>query len=136
MRNKLLSIILLLMVLLFVGCGREDDNEYDADFQGAILEVKQNSIIVGEDDIDPEASYPTYEVFIDDKTKFSGEVEKFEDLDKFLSKAEHPIVHLWVIDKGENNEIDNRIAIKIIVEEEQSLVVHSSTNGGFNVIRK
>lgn len=118
MRKKLLSIVLLLMLLLIVGCGREDNNEYDADFQGAILLVKENSIIVGEDDIDPEASYPTYEVLIDDKTKFSGEVGKFGDLDKFVSEIQHPIVHLWVIDKGGNNEIDNKVASKIIVEKE------------------
>jgi hypothetical protein len=118
MRKKLSSIIPLLLLLLIVGCGREDDNVYDADFQGVILEVKENSIIVGEDDIDPEASYPTYEVLVDDKTKFSGAVEKFKDIDKSVSKTEHPIVHLWVIDKGENNEIDNRVASKVIIEKE------------------
>ncbi|WLD94302.1 hypothetical protein [Alkalihalobacillus sp. AL-G] len=121
MRKKLFSTLPLLMFLLIVGCRREDDNVYDADFQGAILEVKEDSIIVGEDDIDPEASYPTYVIIIDDKTKFSGEVERFEDLDKFVSQTEHPehvIVHLWVIDKGKNNEIDKRVASKVIVEKE------------------
>lgn len=118
MRRKLLCIILLLIIVINSGCGRKDDNEYDANFQGALLEVKQNSIIVGEDDIDPDASYPTYEVFVDDQTKFGGEVEKFEDLDEFLSEAEHPIVHLWVTDNGKRKEIDNKLSIKIVVEEE------------------
>lgn len=118
MRRKLLCVLLVLIGIIIAGCGREDDNEYDADFQGALLEVKQSSIVVGEDDIEPDASYPTYEVFIDDQTKFSGEVEKFEDLNEFLIEAEHPIVHLWVTDNGKRKEIDNKLSIKIVVEEE------------------
>ncbi|KIL43192.1 hypothetical protein KR50_35950 [Jeotgalibacillus campisalis] len=51
-------------------------------------------------------------------TTFSGEVEKFEDLDEYISDAQDPIVHLWVIDKEGNNEINNRIASEIMVEEE------------------
>ncbi|WP_390216709.1 hypothetical protein [Halobacillus campisalis] len=118
MQKKLLGSISILLLLLIVACGREDDNVNNADFQGSINEVKENSIIVGEDDVDPEASYPTYEILIDDKTKFSGEVEAFKDLDKFVNQTEHSIVHLWVIDKGQDNEIDNRIVSKVIVEKE------------------
>ena len=118
MQKNLLKCLSILLLLLIVGCGREGDREYDADFQGAILEVKENSIIVGEDDIDPEAQYPTYEVLIDDKTKLSGEVERFDQLKKFVRETEHPIVHLWVRDKGENNAIDHRAASKVIVEKE------------------
>ncbi|MCP3032488.1 hypothetical protein LF817_14265 [Halobacillus sp. A1] len=122
MRKKIRSIIpLFFLFLIIVGCGSEvdkDDNKDDADYQGAILEVKEKSIIIGEDDIDPEAQYPSYEIVIDDKTKLSGEVEGFNELKKFVKEAEHPIVHLWVIDKGENNDIDNRVASEVIVEKE------------------
>ncbi len=55
-----------MIFILLAGCGR------DSDFQGTILEVKESSIIVGADDIDPEALYPSYEIMIDDETKFSG----------------------------------------------------------------
>ncbi|TFB15044.1 hypothetical protein E3U55_12385 [Filobacillus milosensis] len=111
-----LSNLSLLFFLLIVGCG--DDNVYDADFQGTILEVKEDSILVSEDDINPESTYPVYEIMINKSTKFSGEVERYKDLDNFISQIEQPVVHLWVIDKGENNEIDNRIAREVIVEKE------------------
>ncbi|WP_064091974.1 hypothetical protein [Rossellomorea aquimaris] len=66
MRTIFLSIIPFMIFILLAGCGR------DSDFQGTILEVKESSIIVGADDIDPEALYPSYEIMIDDETKFSG----------------------------------------------------------------
>ncbi|GGF22299.1 hypothetical protein GCM10010954_21420 [Halobacillus andaensis] len=119
MRKKVVSMTILVISLLAAGCDREDDNMYDADFQGTINEVKENSIIVGEDDVDPEASYPTYKILIDDKTELSGEVERFEELDEFVSQTDHHIVHIWVIDKGENNEIDNKTASEVIVEKEE-----------------
>ncbi|RSL29047.1 hypothetical protein D7Z54_33340 [Salibacterium salarium] len=112
--KKQLAIAATVILLSVMGCS----NENDAHYEGTILEIKENSIIVGEDDIDPEASYPTYEILIDDKTEFNGEVEKFENLNEFVSETEHPIVKLWVIDKGTNNEIDNRIASKVVVEKE------------------
>ena len=108
MRTILLSIIPFMIALLLVGCGS------DSDFQGTILEVEESSITVGEDDVDPEASYPSYEIMIDDKTKFSGEVERFNGLDKWV----HPIVHIWLNDKGKNNEMDNRVASKVFVEKD------------------
>lgn len=117
MRKQVVIMTLLVILLLAAGCDREDDNTYDADFQGTIIEVKEYSIIVGEDDIDPEASYPAYEILIDDKTEFSGEVERFEELEKFVSQTDH-IVHIWVIDKGENNEIDNKTASEVTIENE------------------
>ncbi|MFQ3545753.1 hypothetical protein Q7A53_16865 [Halobacillus rhizosphaerae] len=118
MQKNLMKSLSILLVLIIVACGRVDDHEYNADFQGVILEVKENSILVGEDDIDPEAQYPTYEVLIDDNTEISGEVERFDQLKKFVRETEHPIVHVWVKDKGKNNEIDHRAASKIIVEKE------------------
>ncbi|MGP4078200.1 hypothetical protein [Halobacillus sp. K22] len=113
MINKLLSSILLFVLFFIAGCGSEEE----ADFQGAIHEVKEDRIIVVEDEIDPEATYPTYKILIDESTEFSGEVEVFGELDEFVSQSEQPLVQVWVNDKGENNEIDNRTASKLIVEK-------------------
>lgn len=43
-------------------------------------------------------------------------LEKFEDSDKFLTETEHPIMHLWVINKGKN-KIDNRVSSEIILKK-------------------
>ncbi|MGG1631088.1 hypothetical protein [Rossellomorea sp. NRS-1567] len=104
-------LIILMIFLLIVGCGS------DSDFKGAILEVKESSIIVGEDDTDPEAQYQSYEIIIDDKTKFSGEVESFKDLEKWVSRTERPIVHLWLMNEGENTKIDKGVASEVIVKK-------------------
>lgn len=87
------------------------DSINSAHFQGIILEVKRSSIIVGTDDVDPESSYPAYEVLIDDSTEVSGKVEEFSGL------KEQQKVKIWVIDKGPNNEIDNKVATRILVEQ-------------------
>ncbi|MGM0840133.1 MAG: hypothetical protein ACQEWE_05370 [Bacillota bacterium] len=110
MQTKFLPIFLMVF-LLIVGCG------HNSDFKGAILEVKESSIIVGEDDTDPEAQYQSYEIIIDDKTKFSGEVENFKDLEKWVSRTEHPIVYLWLMNDGENTKVDKRVASEVIVKK-------------------
>ncbi|RBO99594.1 hypothetical protein [Rossellomorea aquimaris] len=110
MQTKFL-LIFLMVFLLILGCGR------NSDFKGAILEVKESSIIVGEEDTDPEAQYQSYEIIIDDKTKFSGEVESFKDLEKWVSRTEHPIVYLWLMNEGENTKIDKRVASEVIVKK-------------------
>ncbi|MGJ9384808.1 hypothetical protein [Salipaludibacillus sp. CF4.18] len=92
------------LFLILVGCGN------GSDFNGVILEVKNASILVGTDDVDPEATYPTYEILIDDETVFLGEVDNFSELKKDLN------VDIWIIDNGENNSIDNKVASKIVVE--------------------
>lgn len=114
--RKALRAASILVFFFTVGCG--SDNTHDADFQGEILEVREDKIVVGEDDVDPEASYPTYDILIDDQTEWSGEIDSFEDLELFVRQTENPIVHVWVNDKGENNEVDKRVARKVNVGKE------------------
>ncbi|MCT2535322.1 hypothetical protein NC661_21065 [Aquibacillus koreensis] len=98
---KKLIVYSLFIVLLLSGC---------SDFKGRVLEMKESSIVVGTDDPDPETTYPTYEILIDDKTEFTGKVDEFSDL------KEDSIVKLWILDKGDSNKIDNKLASKIAVE--------------------
>lgn len=89
------------MVALLASCGTKPD------FEGAIIEVKENSIVVGEDTVDPEASYPTYEVIINENTEIN------EPIDPLSNEK----VQVWV--SGEGIEVDGKVAKKIIVDQNQ-----------------
>lgn len=102
-------------LLLLVGCSNSDIS--DADFQGAILEVSYKSIIVGEDNVNPEASYESYEVLIDDNTEFTGDITSMEQLKEEFDEDEKFDASLWVKDKGENNDIDNKVVTKVNIEK-------------------
>ncbi|QKY69401.1 hypothetical protein [Lentibacillus sp. CBA3610] len=131
MKRIFLFLIVLLASVLMAGCGTSNDpvsnnqtgsdslsvddtnsGENSADFQGVILELGKSSITVGTDDVDPEASYPAYEVFIDNQTDIEGNVNKFSRL-----KAEQN-VEIWVKGKWNNNPENQMIATKIIVGKE------------------
>jgi hypothetical protein len=90
-----------LIIVLFTGCGSKPD------FEGAIIEVKENSIVVGEDDVDPEASYPTYEVLINENT----------DIDEPIDTLSDEKVKIWV--SGNGIEVDGKLAEKIKIESDQ-----------------
>ncbi|ARI78472.1 putative periplasmic lipoprotein [Halobacillus mangrovi] len=87
-----------LMTVLLAGCGQKPD------FEGAIIEVKENSIVVGEDTVDPEASYPTYEVIINENTEIN------EPIDTLTNEK----VQVWV--SGEGIEVDGKVAEKIKID--------------------
>ncbi|MRH41748.1 hypothetical protein GH741_03555 [Aquibacillus halophilus] len=99
---KKIMIPFLLLLIFLVGC---------SDFQGVILKVEKTSIVVGTDEIDPEAEYPSFKIMVDEETIISGEVESFSDLEK------NQKVEIWILDKGFNNEVDHKIASKIVVGE-------------------
>lgn len=84
-------------------------NEDTTDYQGVILEIKESSITVGTDDVDPEASYPAFEVFVNNQTKIKGIVNELSKL-KVNQKVE-----IWVKGKWNNNPNNNMVASKIIV---------------------
>ncbi|KHE71471.1 hypothetical protein [Halobacillus sp. BBL2006] len=90
-----------LIIALLAGCGSKPD------FEGAIIEVKENSIVVGEDDVDPEASYPTYEVLIDQNTEIDEPIDALSD----------EKVQIWV--SGNGVEVDGKLAEKIKIESDQ-----------------
>ncbi|WP_077324773.1 hypothetical protein [Virgibacillus siamensis] len=105
MKRIFLFVMVLFVSALLAGCGNRSD------FQGIVHEVKESSIAVVTDDVEPEASYPVYEVFVDDKTEIKGTVNEFSKL-----KADQK-VEIWV--KGEwNNDPENKmVANKIIVSK-------------------
>ncbi|MFZ3580120.1 hypothetical protein [Virgibacillus sp. DJP39] len=104
--RKILALASMVILLFVMSC--VNDNE--ANFQGEIIEMKEESILVANSEVDPEASYPTYDILVDNKTEISGEVAIFSEL-KSGQK-----VKIWVVDVGPNNQIDNKVADKIIVQ--------------------
>ncbi|GAA0437762.1 hypothetical protein GCM10008983_13380 [Lentibacillus halophilus] len=105
---KKLSLLVLTSIfsLAMVGCTN------DADFQGVIIKVKESSMIVGTDDVDPEASYPEYEVLVDDETSFKGAVDEFS----YLNADQQ--VTIWVNGEWKNDPDTKMVANKITVSEE------------------
>ncbi|APC47690.1 hypothetical protein BME96_05695 [Virgibacillus halodenitrificans] len=84
-------------------------NEGTSDYQGVILEINESSVTVGTNNVDSEASYPAFEVFVDNQTKIVGIINEFSKL-KVDQKVE-----ILVKDKWNNNPNNKMIASKIIV---------------------
>ncbi|WP_060678721.1 hypothetical protein [Virgibacillus halodenitrificans] len=84
-------------------------NEGSTDYQGVILEINESSVTVGTDNVDSEASYPAFEVFVDNQTKIVGIINKFSKL-KVDQKVE-----ILVKGKWNNNPNNKMVATKIIV---------------------
>lgn len=82
-----------------------------ADFRGIILEVNESSITVGADNIDPEASYPAYEVFVNNQKRIEEAVNGFSKL-KVDQKVE-----IWVKGKWNNDPNNKMVASKIIIKK-------------------
>lgn len=98
-------------------------NEDTTDYQGVILEIKESSITVGTDDVDPEASYPAFEVFVNNQTKIKGIVNELSKL-KVNQKVE-----IWVKGKWNNNLITTWSPVKSL------LVINGEANGRLSRIR-
>jgi hypothetical protein len=119
--------ILLVSLFTLVGCQQENENvesptntkeeetakeakgitdipDYDNVF---IYEIKETSILIAPPATDPTASYPVYEIFIEDDTVIESKKEDFEGLEK------GSYVQVWVKDQG----TDKKIAKKIIAED-------------------
>lgn len=76
MKTKLTVLVAIINMFFIVGCGGK---EYD--FEGKILEIVDSTTIrVGEATGDPTATYPAYDIKIDEKTIISGEAETVSDL--------------------------------------------------------
>jgi len=102
-RMKRFFITLFIPITLFalVSCNPFNSNHYE----GFISVKKENSIIVQIIGDDPEAEYPTYEVFIDDDTVIEGTKGSFSELE----------VNDYVEVLVENQEGDKKIAEIIVV---------------------
>ncbi|MBU9713583.1 hypothetical protein [Evansella tamaricis] len=71
-----------------------------------IYEVTETSILIAPPATDPEASYPVFEIFIDQDTKIEGSKDKFDEL------TEDDDVKVWVRRKGEGKEFAKKIVVK------------------------
>ncbi|MFF2755858.1 hypothetical protein ACFVR1_19375 [Psychrobacillus sp. NPDC058041] len=95
--------VITLIITLFAlgGCNPFNSN----DIEGSIYEIGDNSIKIEVLGDDPEADYPTYEIFIDDDTVIEGTKDSFSELEVGDN------VKIWV----ENQEADKKNAKKISV---------------------
>lgn len=82
----------------------EDNPDYSNMF---IEDIKENTIVIAPPATDPEASYPAYEIFIDENTKIEGSKQKFDELNI------HDEVKVWI----KKTEDDKEIAKKVFVLE-------------------
>ncbi|MYL46408.1 hypothetical protein GLV94_12215 [Virgibacillus halodenitrificans] len=123
--NKIIIVVHILLVCVsLIGCDNNSNlnpsndktnnpnnviNEGSTDYQGVILEINESSVTVGTDNVDSEASYPAFEVFVDNQTKIVGIINDFSKL-KVNQKVE-----ILVKGKWNNNPNNKMIASKIIV---------------------
>lgn len=82
-------------------------NESEPDYSNMfIYDINELSIMIAPFVDDPEASYPVYEVFIDQNTIIEGEKETLEELE---IKDE---IKVWL----KNNDTERETAAKILIE--------------------
>ncbi|WP_430787193.1 hypothetical protein VBD025_15800 [Virgibacillus flavescens] len=116
------KLIFLLLLLTLFGCnqnneidetspnfeeqGTSEQNNTNPDYQNVFIEeVKETSIVIVPPATDPDASYPAYEIFVDEHTKIEGNKEKFDEL------AKNDDVKVWVKQKGSEKEIATKIVV-------------------------
>ncbi|MCP3027801.1 hypothetical protein [Halobacillus sp. A5] len=114
-----LRAVLFIFMIALTGCsekreapehaqGNETVAQNESDYQNVfIYELKDESVVIAPSAEDPEASYPAYEVLIDDQTKVEGRKDRLEDL------REDDHVEVWEKRKGEEQEV----AVKIVVDK-------------------
>lgn len=124
MNGIIILVHILLVSVSLIGCDNNSSNlntsnsktnnptnisSEDTTDQGVILEINESSVTVGTDDVDSEASYPAFEVFVDEQTKIVGIINEFQKL-KVNQKVE-----ILVKGKWNNNPNNKMVASKIIV---------------------
>jgi hypothetical protein len=114
--------IIFVFFIVLVGCNQENkkvetpsktkenvtvkQEETNPDYNNVfIYEVRKTSILIAPPATDPEASYPVYEILIDQNTKIEGSKDKFDEL------TEDDDVKVWVIRKGEGKEFAKKIVV-------------------------
>ncbi|MFD2629875.1 hypothetical protein [Oceanobacillus kapialis] len=70
-----------------------------------IYDITESSIHIAPPATDPEASYPIYEVFINDSTVIEGAVNTFNEL------TLEDNVKVWVNQKGDGKEVAEKIVV-------------------------
>nr|WP_246364117.1 DUF4362 domain-containing protein [Halobacillus locisalis] len=84
-----------------------DMDEADPDYNQVFIEaMMENTIVIAPYATDPEASYPTYEIRIDENTRIEGSKNSFEEL-----KVKDD-VKVWVRKIGENDKVAERVWVQ------------------------
>lgn len=119
--RKIAVFPLLIFILFLIGCNNTEKSIItDADYGGTILEVGDDSIVVGThpDDMSLDASYEgPFEVVIDDITEFTGDISSLKQLKDQFSEDEKLFASIWAKEKGENNDFNNQVLSKINIEK-------------------
>lgn len=118
---KKFLLVFLLSILFLYGCTQESEkvtkqpntsNEINEETLDSakyenfrILEIESGNITIGPPVTDPEASYPTYEVFIEGNTKVEGEKKALNEL------KEGDNVNIWIKREGSDKEIADKIVV-------------------------
>lgn len=98
---KRLSAVLAIIFLL-TGCNPFDSSDYD----GVVLSVSDESILVCPCDGDPEAEYPVYEIFAEADTAIAGDKTEFAEIE------EEDMVRVWVKDEEAAILVAERISVE------------------------
>ncbi|MCM3214025.1 hypothetical protein ABER75_02975 [Niallia taxi] len=119
--RKIAVFSLIIFIFLLIGCNNTEKSIITgADYGGTILEVDDDSIVIGThpDDISLEASYEgPVEVVIDDITEFTGDISSLEKLKEQFNADKKLFASIWAKEKGENNDINNQVLSKIHIEK-------------------
>ncbi|PSL41036.1 hypothetical protein B0H99_103170 [Planomicrobium soli] len=118
--KKLLFLFLILSLILY-GCAKESEavkeqsyipnkvnkkTSYLPNYKNLrILEIEEGHIMIGPPATDPTASYPAYELFIEETTKVEGTKTSMSDL------SEGDYVNVWTKVQGPANEIAEKIVV-------------------------
>lgn len=85
---------------------KTEDAVNGADYKNMrILELKNENMMIGPPATDPEASYPAYEIILDETTKVEGTKNAVTD----LIEGDH--VNVWTEKKGSDEETAEKIEV-------------------------
>ncbi|KAB8125505.1 hypothetical protein F9U64_22530 [Gracilibacillus oryzae] len=84
----------------------EEKTETNPDYRNMFIEnIKDNLIVIAPHATDPEASYPVYEIFIDENTNIEGSKQKLDEL------VVNDDVKVWIKKIDDDKEIAERIFV-------------------------
>jgi carbonic anhydrase/acetyltransferase-like protein (isoleucine patch superfamily) len=115
-------VIIFVFLIALTGCNQENtkvdtpsniqenvtvkQKETNPDYQNVfIYEIKETSVVIAPPATDPEASYPVYEIFIDEKTRIEGRKDNFDEL------TIGDDVKVWVKRKSEDKEVAEKVVV-------------------------
>lgn len=119
--RKIAVFPLLIFIFLLISCNNTEKSIITgADYVGTILEVDDDSIVIGThpDDMSLAASYEgPFEVVIDDITEFTGDISNLEQLKEQFSEDKKLFASIWAKEKVKYNDFNNQVLSKINIEK-------------------